>query len=1391
MFKKLFTLLLAVIMVMSMCTVVIAENENKEEAPKMSENLYGLWGDFENEAHHIRIKNGKVEFRNAGGKATKEVVEGGYGGSKYALEINHQGPDKTFWIQYIGYPGETYELSMKMKVGSENTSAVRVATEYDGMTYMVHQKMPITMKDGWVEYKVTYTVPSFHRGNNVYKGTHLHFDVYDTNDLSTAPYILYVDDLSLISHNTVPECDYAILNAGLVSLEDGDGIEVIAPAETAEVNFTDIAGHWAEDTISTLTKFHYVNGVSNEAFAPNDKLSRAQFIKMAADLYDADEVAYDGKWQDVKAESWFAEPLMRADKLGIIPEAMKKDGKILPDNAITREEAAAIAAKVAMDRGAKKGKSKSFGDSEKISDWARESVDAAVSTGMITGYKEGDYKPQDNLTRAEAATILMRMLEVSEKVNIYVDAKKGKDSNPGTESAPLASIEKARDMAKKYAPNMRNDIYIKIRGEQFLEDTFTMDESNSGQNGYKIVFTSWDKDNRANITMAKKYTGFTLHDRTKNIWKVNIGKGTYARQVYFNDIPGIRSRSVGYMKNGKYIYQSHYECDNTELLEVEYPQELEFVYHIYWFNIYHQVSKISQMDNGKIRVDMHPKYFYTGYNRVDYYDRAKSARRQTPSYMENSYQFLDQQGEFYVDKHDGYLYYIPRKGEDMKSMVAALPTGEEMMKIAGRNFNNPISHVAFDNLIIEGATWLRTEQYGGADFVQNNELNDYAEGVPELTDRWCVVFEACRYIDVTNCWIRNIGCPGGALMFYRGAKHINIIGNEISQVSGVGLCVDYMTPDDPTKRPSNGVCEYVTIENNYVHDIALNYHGGAAITLGHLRHSKANYNEISNVPYSGFHVGWGWEGLNGEGVGSIMYDLEINYNYIHDMMKERMNDGGAIYTLGRSSLECDQTPDAPNEGANKNRIIGNYFANGWNCDYMYHDNSSSSWYVANNVGDDGPYLNEKEYNFDRAPHTREQRFWSHMYHSEIRWQTHINNYANEDYGYEFNYRNMKESYIEPVHLVPDLNWPEEARNIMAEAGIQDEYKDKFKLTGPRILGCVDRWQSLEVGVPQDSGIKVLGDYNTSYPLSDFDIQWWIDDPTAVTIDKNGMITAHKEGLFEAEAFLFLNGVWQSTHMLLECGNEPTKAYLNHESFNVVQGASVGARAYVDMAFSDTVEVTGGEVGEVEFTSDNEDIATIELRDDGKFWMLTAKANGTTTIRGKITYMGKTFDLEIPFRTITRSNQEATKLPFEKFEYEKAWQKPGAIGWDGGYTVAGSPNFYQTQLSGLYAFDLVITPGHGWPSFTFSGDRVNVAYTSTDCYMVGFTKNYIEFQRFNQGNRTMIFGNSNNPVSGYAVGNDNDKIYSYGKRMSVVLGTLDTDEGTRIVVNVDGKNYDIR
>ena len=71
-------------------------------------------------------------------------------------------------------------------------------------------------------------------------------------------------------------------------------------------------------------------------------------------------------------------------------------------------------------------------------------------------------------------------------------------------------------------------------------------------------------------------------------------------------------------------------------------------------------------------------------------------------------------------------------------------------------------------------------------------------------------------------------------MFYRAAKNINIIGNEITQVSGVGMCVDYMKYSYPEDRALNDRCEYVVIENNYVHNIAMDYEGGAANELGRI-----------------------------------------------------------------------------------------------------------------------------------------------------------------------------------------------------------------------------------------------------------------------------------------------------------------------------------------------------------------------------------------------------------------------------------------------------------------------------------------------------------------------------------------------------------------------------
>lgn len=1360
MLKRLFTAFLATVMTMSLCTVVIATDEHEK-----GENIYKTWGNFEDNQYWDGVINGKL---SASGSYVAEFVSGGTGSSNYVLNIERP---KSAWndIKFLTemFGGETYDVSFDIKAITAETESVTVIVSYYEGGY--EQLPAINISTEWSNANCTVAIPK----DKTVKKLTLRFT--DGN----SKYTVQLDNLSVIPYGKVPNVDYSSIDRGLLGVDTDDGVDVEKPAQYVDVAFHDIDGHWAENTIVTLTKYGYVNGMSETTFAPSANVTRAQYIKMIADLYDAEEVSYDNRFKDVSKDQWFAETLVAADQNGLIPDAMKEEGKINPDTFITREEAAAIAVVEAEKRGAKSKKYISFSDIDNASQWAKASINKAAAFGLINGYGDNKFLPDGKLSRAEAATILKRVIEVDSRFDIYVDAQKGKDSNDGTENAPLASVEKARDMAKTYSPQMKNDIAIRIRGEQYLEETFKLDETNSGKNGYKIIYTSWGED-KATLTMAKKYTGFKLHDKEKNIWKVYVGKGTYSRQAYFNDVPGIRSRSVGYLKNVDYIYKSHYVCDNKELLYFEHPEELEFVFHNLWLQHRYLLKSVS-LEKGRVRLDMND-YFVSNHSNLYVYQGDANEKRQTPSYIENAYELLDQKGEWYLDKRDGYMYYIPRTGENIKTLELKLPIGETLMEVKGSSYDAPVTHLAFSNLVMEGTTNFEVERVGGFHNLQNNT---YRTGSKEGTCApGSIEFDAARYIDVIDCDIRHIGSIGAALMFWRGCKNVNIEGNEIYQVSGIGLMVDAQAENfdkggySPQERDPKEYCEYFDINNNYVHDIGLHYTGAAGVAFGHPRHLKFSHNELANLPYSGMHVGWGWGGL--ASTGSVMYDVEISNNYIHDMMKERVSDGAAIYTLGASSLECEKTNTEKN-----NKIIGNYLSNGWQCDYVYPDEGSTSWYVKGNVANRG-LVGENEHNFDRAVSPVSDKYWSHMHATTIMWMTFEDNYATDDFAYKRGHMNQRESNVEPVNLVKDGNWPDAAKSIMANAGIEDKYKQNFDLTGPKIVVSDDRWQSIPLNVPTDSGLMVLGDDNTVFPLSDYDIDWWIDDPEAVTIDKNGMITAHKQGIFEAEAFITVNGVTQSQHFMLECGDDTEKIILGQEQFNLVKGYDMEVKATAKTTFGKSWDVTA-EAG-IDIASSDDSVVKVSMSSDGGSIVLAAIDSGKATITGTITYRGQKFDVEVPITVISYNSDEAAKLPFKEANLLHGWKNAGTKQEDGGVLISGLPNHTATVHSGLIAFDMAVNPGSSWPSIAFCDSDMMGDYSTNDCYMIGFKSDHIEFQKWNAGVRTMIFGNSENPIAGPGIPNTGaNTIFGYNERVSVVVGAIKEAEGTRVVLTINGKN----
>ena len=204
-------------------------------------------------------------------------------------------------------------------------------------------------------------------------------------------------------------------------------------------NFEDIKGHWAENTINRLANRGIVNGISEYQFEPNGVVTRAEYLKMMMNLVGIETAQWrTGECLDAAAGDWYAPYLQSALDKGLIPKEMiasykahvtvsvDEDGNTVSgvrytgafngNLPIEREEMAVLTMHLyqyAAD--AKEAetavKSVSFKDMDEISVWAQPSVKLAVTKGFIEGMDDGSFQPSETATRAQAATILGRILD--------------------------------------------------------------------------------------------------------------------------------------------------------------------------------------------------------------------------------------------------------------------------------------------------------------------------------------------------------------------------------------------------------------------------------------------------------------------------------------------------------------------------------------------------------------------------------------------------------------------------------------------------------------------------------------------------------------------------------------------------------------------------------------------------------------------------------------------------------------------------------------------------------------------------------------------------------------------------------------------------------------------
>lgn len=175
--------------------------------------------------------------------------------------------------------------------------------------------------------------------------------------------------------------------------------------------FTDVKENdWFYDSVKYAYENDLMKGISNTEFAPDSEVTRAMFVTV---IYRMENEPQTGKcaFTDVESGSYYESAVAWANENGIV-SGISEDC-FAPNEPITREQMAAIIYRYAAFKGYDITTSSniSYTDNDNISDYAKDAVIWAAEKSVMTGNTDGSFAPKANTTRAQAASVFMRMVE--------------------------------------------------------------------------------------------------------------------------------------------------------------------------------------------------------------------------------------------------------------------------------------------------------------------------------------------------------------------------------------------------------------------------------------------------------------------------------------------------------------------------------------------------------------------------------------------------------------------------------------------------------------------------------------------------------------------------------------------------------------------------------------------------------------------------------------------------------------------------------------------------------------------------------------------------------------------------------------------------------------------
>jgi len=186
--------------------------------------------------------------------------------------------------------------------------------------------------------------------------------------------------------------------------------------------FSDMADHWARDTVNNMGSRMIIEGTGNGRFSPDREITRAEFAAIIVRALGLALEKGPSVFTDVSDSDWYSSAVRTAHAYGLLNGYT--DGTFRPHEKITREQAMVVISR-AMELTGLKAKLPAqsaddtlapYTDAAHASGWALSSIAEVVQAGIVNGRSDGTLAPQDHITRAEAAAMIERLLQKSDLI---------------------------------------------------------------------------------------------------------------------------------------------------------------------------------------------------------------------------------------------------------------------------------------------------------------------------------------------------------------------------------------------------------------------------------------------------------------------------------------------------------------------------------------------------------------------------------------------------------------------------------------------------------------------------------------------------------------------------------------------------------------------------------------------------------------------------------------------------------------------------------------------------------------------------------------------------------------------------------------------------------------